>query len=123
MIEFTVFTTPRPWQRPRFNSKTGAVFTAPAAREYADIIRAAAVRAMEGREPFEQLVSVNLSFARDTFCDWKRFGDVDNLSKVVLDAMNGIVYIDDSLVIELTADKLFDVFSYVKVCVKLFGYS
>ena len=121
MIEFTVCTTPRPWQRPRFNSNTGSVFTAPAIKAYSELIRIAAVKAMGGRAPFAQPIIVNLSLASDTFCDWKRFGDVDNLSKIVLDAMNGIVYLDDSLIIELTAEKIFDRHSYVKISVKPFG--
>lgn len=33
------------------------------------------------------------------------YGDVDNLAKAIMDAMNGIVYFDDSQVVSLSIDK------------------
>jgi len=35
----------------------------------------------------------------------KNYGDVDNLAKAIMDAMNGIVYLDDSQVVSLSIDK------------------
>ena len=39
--------------------------------------------------------------------DSKRFGDIDNLSKSILDGLNGIAFEDDSQVAELHASKFF----------------
>lgn len=63
----------------------------------------AAKQQMFGRHPVAYPVKVTIWFYR------KRMGkcDLDNLSKAVLDAMNGIVFEDDSLVVELHLFKFF----------------
>lgn len=35
----------------------------------------------------------------------KRYGDIDNLAKAILDACNGILWIDDSLIVDLHISK------------------
>ena len=52
----------------------------------------AAKAAMQGKPPFEGNVTVSYIFRR---ADQRR-ADWENLSKLVSDAMNGIVYDDDS---------------------------
>jgi Holliday junction resolvase RusA-like endonuclease len=44
--------------------------------------------------------------------------DIDNVCKCVLDAMNGIVYVDDRQVVSLHATKRYDTISSVHVCVR-----
>ena len=35
-------------------------------------------------------------------------GDLDNKAKAILDAANGVVFIDDSLVVELSVKRMYD---------------
>ena len=44
--------------------------------------------------------------------------DIDNIAKVILDAMNGLVYHDDTQVIGLTVNKLYGEEPGVMVCVR-----
>jgi Holliday junction resolvase RusA-like endonuclease len=60
-----------------------------------------AKEAMRGGVPFEGPVSVLLEFRRKS----RRRCDIDNLSKAVLDAIQGIVYGNDDQVAELCARK------------------
>mgnify|MGYP005860227411 CR=1 FL=1 len=62
-------------------------------KEIAWVARAA----MRGLAPFREHLAVRLSFVLPT----RRRVDLDNLSKAVLDACNGIVWIDDRQVTEL----------------------
>lgn len=41
--------------------------------------------------------------------------DADNVSKIILDALNGLAYHDDSQVVELTVSKKFSLFPRVEV--------
>ena len=41
--------------------------------------------------------------------------DVDNVAKSILDALNGIVYLDDKQIIELDIEKLYEKTSWTKV--------
>lgn len=97
--------TPRPWQRPRFNSTTGAFFTDNDVRIFKERIAERAKQAMGKHKPFEEPVIVMLHFFRKYAIDGRLFGDVDNLAKSVLDALNGICYDDDRRVTYLLADK------------------
>lgn len=55
----------------------------------------------EGLDPFAGPLRVRLSFSRAT----ARRCDLDNLAKLVLDALNGIAFVDDSQIVELVATK------------------
>ena len=41
--------------------------------------------------------------------------DVDNVAKSILDALNGIIYLDDKQIIELDIEKLYEKTSWTKV--------
>ena len=45
-------------------------------------------------------------------------GDVDNYSKGILDALNGVVYPDDKQIVELTVKKFYSETDFVKVRIK-----
>jgi Holliday junction resolvase RusA-like endonuclease len=47
-----------------------------------------------------------------------KVNDIDNVCKCVLDAMNGIVYLDDNQVVLLHATKRFDTVASVHVLVR-----
>lgn len=75
----------------------------------AKVLRAAAEAAMRGREPLEGALGLTAVFAYGFPKSWpkkkRQLGalkttrpDGDNLLKLVKDAMNGVVYLDDSQV-------------------------
>ena len=129
MIQFSVRGKPVPQPRPRATAIGGhaRVYTpanSPIARWRSDI-REAAVVAMEGLEPLIGRVQIRLTVMiprpqshLDIRGDLKkgspkdpigrRSGDVDNYAKGVLDAMNGVVYEDDSQVDALVITKLYE---------------
>ena len=48
----------------------------------------------------------------------KRFGDLDNIAKTVLDGMNRVVYKDDIVVARLTVERMWHGRDYVRVRVR-----
>lgn len=60
---------------------------------------------MQGLEPMQGKLKATLKFYRKYKATSRRFGDCDNLSKAVLDACNGVIYVDDSQIISCTASK------------------
>jgi len=101
-LTFRVPGLPRPQPRPRFNSKTGRVYTPDTARRWREAVAWAALGAKVNPRPFEGAVDVRLAF---TLPD-NRKCDLDNAIKVVLDAMTEAgVWRDDNQVVELHATK------------------
>lgn len=86
--------------RPRF-TKTGRTYTPQTTRDAEANIAWHAKAVMNRRPPLDGPVEVRAIF---TFTD-KRRRDVDNNLKLVLDAMNTIVYHDDNQVHRIEAEK------------------
>lgn len=95
MIEFHVPGPPQNWQRT--NIVGGRVLTDAKSRAYKRHVRACAGLAMIGAYPLNVRVGVDIAI---TYAD-KRRRDLDNGAKALLDAMNGIVYVDDSQIDDL----------------------
>jgi Holliday junction resolvase RusA-like endonuclease len=99
-VKFTVSGNPVPWERN--DSRQGARFTAPRTREYEARVRA--VAQLANVQPLEGPVRLVLRFFRAT----ARRCDVDNLSKSIQDALNGVAYLDDSQIARLEVEKGID---------------
>ena len=128
---FSVEGDPVGKQRPRF-TKTGRTYTPKKTSDYEGMIADKAMIAMGPATPLETPVAVYIyinhaipasySKKRKEAC-LNRFErpkkmDIDNVCKCVLDAMNGIVYVDDRQVVSLHATKRYDTISSVHVCVR-----
>ncbi len=86
--------------------------------DWKEAIREGVTDAMQGRSPLVVALSVRLTFGmpRPSSKVWKRKAmpmyphtakpDVDNLAKAVLDALNGIAYLDDRQVAHLEVFKV-----------------
>lgn len=97
-------------------------FTPAKTRRYEDIVRLTAVR--EWKRPLLAGVPVRLraTFVRGVPASWPRKKreaaiagmagpiskpDLDNLVKSITDGLNGVVYLDDALIVETTAAKVY----------------
>lgn len=119
---FEVAGKPQPKQRPRFSPKTGRVYTPEETHKYERTVR------FSYRVRYNGMVSEHGPIWATVKCYFpipesvpklqkelmmsgrirptnRRTGDVDNLAKSVLDALNGVAYTDDSQIVSLTAEK------------------
>jgi len=117
-------------QRPRF--ARGRTYTPQKTIEYELAIKAQALSAMGSAEPLETPVAVYIyinhaipaSYSKKRRADClagverPKVNDIDNVCKCVLDAMNGIVFVDDKQVVSLHATKRFDTIASVHVLVR-----
>ena len=104
--------------RPRF-TKRGFAYTPPTTVEYEKALKAEAESEMNGRPPMECPVRVRLEYwfpIPKSYSKKKReelIGqphtkkpDLDNLVKT-LDALNGVVFKDDSQIVDIRAQKMY----------------
>ena len=98
-INITIPGRPVPKARPRLGmrGKTAYIYTPARTKEYEEFIGWTAKAA--GCKPLEGPVEVEL------WCYTKGRADVDNLSKSILDGLNGIAFEDDSQVVDLHVHK------------------
>lgn len=101
ILEFTVPGAPRPKGRPRFGK--GRAFTPKSTREYERLVRAAADKACLASQWVADSSDVDIEVL--VYRARKR-GDLDNFIKACTDAMNGVVYEDDSQIASLWGCRL-----------------
>lgn len=122
--------TPTPKARPRF-TRAGHTYTPKKTADYEKAIANYYRQATKGfKFEREQAVCINIMFgmpipkstskskARDmangTIKHTKK-ADVDNLAKAVMDALNGVAWVDDSQVIRLSVAKEYEKEPYVYI--------
>jgi Holliday junction resolvase RusA-like endonuclease len=129
-VTYSVEGDPVGKQRPRFSR--GRTYTPKKTVDYETIIASKASQAMGSSEPLQTPVAIfiwishaipaSYSKKRKEAClnglDWPKKPDLDNVAKVYLDAMNGIVYKDDVQVVKLRVSKRYDTDSGVDVLVR-----
>jgi crossover junction endodeoxyribonuclease RusA len=86
-------------ERPRFNPKSGSAYT-PAKTKAAEKV-VAKLYSDECGMKFTDAVALSIT----CFVSNKRRRDVDNMGKLILDALNGVAYVDDSQVHDLVVKK------------------
>lgn len=124
MITFTVPGVPVPKGRPRFAKRGNFVttYTPEKTASYENLVKVLAMQEMRGAKPIEGAVSVVIDISICPPASWSKKKqaqalndlirptgkpDLDNVAKGILDAMNGVVYLDDKQVFELTARKYY----------------
>jgi Holliday junction resolvase RusA-like endonuclease len=137
MISFTIPIKPVAWQRPRFNGKVG--YTAKKVSKFEETISLYAKKAMGSNPPTKDMVTVTVKFFYKRPEKFPKYikeridrgeivagkptrPDIDNLAKGVLDAMNGIVYVDDGQVVEINISKLYSNQEEVYVFLNMGGF-
>ena len=135
MVTFKVDGTPVPKGRARYARRGNFIstYTPEKTRTYEALIKDAAIEAMGSSEPLETPVSLYL-YIRVPIpksCTKKRLEAIDNGSekptkkpdasnilKSVEDGMNGVVYHDDSQIINIHVTKVYSSLPGVDICVK-----
>lgn len=117
MIIFSAPLEPVPFCRPAQNGRRR--FNNQRYSEFKDALAFFAHNAMRGRDPFTGAIKITVDFFKlrpkkskhhcGDFAIVPSFGDVDNLLKAVLDAFNGVCFLDDRQVIDARARKFFGV--------------
>ncbi|MAH46402.1 Holliday junction resolvase [Candidatus Pacearchaeota archaeon] len=121
--------------RPQFVRATGIAFTPKATRIQEAFVKSLAAKAMNGKSAFEGPVSLRVEVWVGVAKSWtkkkkeaaltgkaKPTGrpDLDNLIKLLADAMNGVVFKDDSQIVHLEARKDYcdeaKTFVYIEEC-------
>ena len=133
-IHFQVEGDPKGKGRPRFTraGKFTRVYTDKQTLDYESLIKSFAMEAMGSTDPLETAVSVFLyvrlavpqsySKKRTEAClsgleQPCKKPDIDNIAKTYLDAMNGVIFKDDTQVIDLHVKKVYSAVAGVNVMV------
>lgn len=113
VLEFSLFVpiTPKGQGRPRFDPRSGRAYTPAGTRAYIAALRTAAEVKWGAREALEGPLSVyvDASFSLPKRGGERRFHvqrpDADNIAKAALDALTGLVFADDTQVVDLSVRK------------------
>lgn len=97
-IKFTAPIELVPFKRPRFNGRF--VFNDPKYTACKDALGLIARKAMNGTEPLKGAIKISVTVCRNIKPDSRNFGDADNHLKTILDALNGVCYLDDAQVVQ-----------------------
>lgn len=125
--------------RPRFSKYSGA-YKSKKDIEYENLIKDCFLKEAKDFEPSKRPVSIHIEvdykLAKSTpkyVVDEVTYSDhdyvpqtkpdIDNIAKSVLDALNGVAYIDDKQVYSLTCDKFFDTTSNTDYLIVIINYS
>lgn len=132
-IYFVVYGEPKGKGRPRASSRGGFVrmYTPAATQSYENEIAGLAAKAMGELSVLSTPISLRVVAHHAIPASWSKKKqlsalngevipgkpDLDNVAKAVLDAMNGVVYVDDKQVIRLIAEKRYSMEPKVEVYV------
>jgi Holliday junction resolvase RusA-like endonuclease len=134
-IVFVIPGTARGKQRPRA-TRTGRVYTPAQTVNQEAYIKMLAATAMRGLAPFggplEATFAINVAIPksftkqqREKIAEGKLFPtskpDIDNVVKLLCDAMNGVVYGDDKQIVDLFVNKMYADHAQTTVMVTMKG--
>ena len=135
MVRFMVLGTPVPKGRPRFarRGKFVSTYSPKTTVDYESKVSESAKLAMGASEPLETPVGAYIYITLPVPASYSKKrtqaclsgeerptkkSDIDNYCKAIFDGMNGIVFVDDSLVVSLHATKVYGTIGMVEVMVK-----
>ena len=131
-INFTVPGDPVPKGRPKFTTVNGRAkaYTPKKTKHYEEVITVFAKMAMRGAAPLAGPVSVKIGIFLAIPASWSKKKkemalvgevlptkkpDADNVTKACFDGMNGIVFIDDSQIVESFQKKAYSLEPRVEI--------
>jgi len=135
MVTFMVEGTPVPKGRPRFarRGKFVSTYSPKTTVDYESKVSESAKIAMGASEPLETPVGAYIYITLPVPASYSKKrtqaclsgqerptkkSDIDNYCKAIFDGMNGIVFVDDSLVVSLHATKVYGTVGMVEVMVR-----
>lgn len=95
-----------PAARPRFSNRR--CYQPKRNQEYRQKVQTAARLAMKGAEPLTDEICAAVKIYRKYKRSSRIFGDVDNHIKAIFDALNGVVFVDDSQICRCVVEKYQD---------------
>jgi Holliday junction resolvase RusA-like endonuclease len=110
VIHLSIDLKPLPKERPRFNARSGHAYTPSKTAKYESHIKFHAQCVC--KKPMTGAVEIEIKFnfikakSSKLIACTKR-PDIDNLIKGVLDALNGVAFMDDSQIVRLVSEKNF----------------
>lgn len=106
-MTFQIDADPIPLARPRFSR--GRAYLPQRSRNYREVLQAAVKSQLtESFRPFVGDLHCHLKFYRKFNPSSRRFGDIDNHVKAILDATQGLLFADDAAIVSITAEKFQD---------------
>lgn len=115
-----VQTEPQGKARPRADGRSGRIYTPSKTAKYEKLIREEFKRQNPDWSPAEEAVSVTITAGFRIPLSWskkkreaavsapvKKKPDIDNIEKAILDALNGVAYVDDALIARTYCMKVF----------------
>ena len=135
MVTFMVEGTPVPKGRPRFarRGKFVSTYSPKTTVDYESKVSESAKLAMGASEPLETPVGAYIYIILPVPASYSKKrtqaclsgqerptkkSDIDNYCKAIFDGMNGIVFLDDSLIVSLHATKVYGTIGMVEVMIK-----
>ena len=125
--ELTIFGQPVGKARPRF-THTGHTYTPQATKDYEELVRYTFISGYPKAKPIEGAVRAKItayikipdsySLKRRNELIGKYYtkkSDVDNIAKIILDALNGLAYNDDKQVVKLEVIKKYASEGYTEI--------
>lgn len=119
---FTIYGTPQPKGRPRFNRRTGTAYTPRNTHIYETEVKAYFLT----KYPHQKILDTPLAVRIDAYFETAKSTskrvremmlagqirpvkkpDADNIIKSICDALNGIAYVDDSQIVCISCRKLY----------------
>lgn len=124
MIDIFIPGKPIGKQRPKFNNKTKNTYTPKATQDYETLVKQCYMQKYRDKEPIAAKTPVEVEIyayfkipksmpkkQKELIENNELFPtvkpDSDNISKIILDALNGVAYYDDNQVTDLTIYKLY----------------
>lgn len=95
-----------PAARPRFSNRR--CYQPKRNQEYRQKVQTAARLAMKGAEPLTDEICAAVKIYRKYKRSSRQSGDVDNHCKAIFDALNGVVFVDDSQICRCVVEKYQD---------------
>lgn len=128
VLKMTIFGEPTPKGRPKvaMRGKFPQVYTPKQTRDAEESFLAQIIK-QRPEKPITEAIKITIDFYKakpksmpKKVVHWTKKPDLDNMVKLVLDAMNKVFFIDDSQIIELNCRKKYDEVPRTEVIIETF---